>query len=455
MTAHASIAAPEKRARFRPFSRESLLLAAILAGVPNLIFLIVMPFYIAERLLAPLLYFAAGMLALVLPRRSAYLLMPVAAAVDLGLIIVTAFHLKLSTALDSLRFMGEIDPAASFFYVAIVATMLATALFAAWLLERFRGRVRGASPTPAAALALALMLLDWHANFPFIESTDPDLPFESAVGASGLDADAVAARGNNLLIVLVEGMGAFASAEDRDRIGAPLRAAAARHGYRFESGTSAYSGSTTGAESRELCGRWGDYQDYLPAARYDCLPRRLANRGYETIAYHGYMAAMFDRGRWFPHIGFTRLNFQEEIERDHGALVPSRCGSVFHGLCDEEVAELVRRELVAPASRPKLVYWLTLNSHVPFVPRANPALACDAAAPPFGNRTVCQLGDYWLDVVQRVARIAGDPALPPTDILIVGDHHTPLWERAAKNRFVLNRVDWFLLRAPRARRDRN
>ncbi|HKR25294.1 MAG TPA: sulfatase-like hydrolase/transferase, partial [Allosphingosinicella sp.] len=384
-----------------------------------------------------------------------FLLMPIAAAADLGLIIVTAFHLKLATALDSLRFMGEIDPAASLFYMAVVAVMLVTALLAAWLIERFRGRLRGASPTPAAAAALLLMLLDWNANFPFIESTNPDLPFESAVGASGLDAEAVAARGNNVLIVLVEGMGAFASAEDRDRISAPLRAAAARHGYRFESGTSAYSGSTTGAESRELCGRWGDYQDYLPERAYDCLPRRLANRGYETIAYHGYMAAMFDRGRWFPHIGFTRLNFQEEIERDHGALVPSRCGSVFHGLCDEEVAELVRRELVAPAARPKLVYWLTLNSHVPFVPRANPALACDSAAPPFGNRTVCQLGDYWLDVVQRVARIAADPALPPTDILIVGDHHTPLWERAAKNRFVLNRVDWFLLRAPRARGDRN
>ena len=447
------IAKPKRSASFRPFSRESLLLAFVLAGVPNLFFLVVMPFYIAERLLAPVLYFAAGMLALVLPRRSAWLLMPLAAAADLGLIIVTAFHLKLSTALDSLRFMSAIDPAASAFYVAIVAMMLATALFAAWLLERWRPRLRAASPTPAALGALLLMLLDWHANFPFIESTDPDLPFESAVGASGLEAGAVAARGNNLLIVLVEGMGAFASAEDRDRLSAPLRAAAARGGYRFQSGTSAYSGSTTGAESRELCGRWGDYRDYLAAARYDCLPRRLADRGYETIAYHGYMAGMFDRGRWFPHIGFTRLHFQEEIERDHGALVPSRCGSVFRGLCDEEVAELVRRELIAPSRRPKMVYWLTLNSHVPFAPRPNGTLDCDAAAPPFGNRTVCQLGDYWLDVSRRVAEIAADPALPPTDILIVGDHHTPLWQRSAKNRFVLNRVDWFLLRATRTRSD--
>jgi sulfatase-like protein len=450
----ATLIAPAKHAsRFRPFSRDSLLLAAILVGVPNLAFLIVMPFYIAERLLAPILYFAAGMLALVLPRRSAWLLMPMAAAADLGLIIVTAFHLKLATALDSLRFMGQIDPTASLFYVAVVGMMLAAALLAAWLVERFRGRLRTASPSPAALGALLLMLLDWHANFPFIESTDPDLPFESAVAASGLSAEAVAARGNNVLIVLVEGMGAFAASEDRDRLSAPLRAAAARHGYRFESGTSAYSGSTTGAESRELCGRWGDYQDYLPARAYDCLPRRLAQRGYETIAYHGYMAEMFDRGRWFPHIGFTRLGFQAEIERDHRALVPSRCGSVFHGLCDDEVAEVVRRELIAPSARPKMVYWLTLNSHVPFVPRANGALDCNAARPPFGNRTVCQLGDYWLDVSRQVARIAADPALPPTDILIVGDHHTPLWERAAKNRFVLNRVDWFLLRAPRARRD--
>ncbi len=438
---------PKARREFRPVTRESLLLAAILVGVPNLFFLVVMPFYIAERLLAPVLYLVAGMASLILPRRSAYVLLPLAAAADFGLIVMTAFHLKLTTALNSLRFLAEIDPTASAFYVALVVTMLATALLAAWLIERFRMTVRAASPTPAALAALLLMLLDWHANLPFIEANRRDLPFESAVTASGMDAEAVAARGNNVLIVMVEGMGAFASAEDRALISAPLRAAAAQAGYRFTSGSSAYSGSTTGAESRELCGRWGDYVDYLPARAYSCLPRRLAERGYETISYHGFDAAMFHRGHWYPNIGFTRMNFRPEIERDHEALVPSRCGSVFRGLCDGELARVVGRELKAPSERPKFVYWLTLNSHIPFVPHPSGRLGCGSAAPPFGNRTVCRLSEYWREVTEEVAAIAADPALPPTDILIVGDHHTPLWERAAKNRFVLGRVDWFLLRA--------
>lgn len=444
----------ERRAgrAFRPVTRDSLLLAAILVGVPNLLFLLVMPFYIAERLLAPILYLAAGMAALALPRRCAYLLLPLAAAADLGLIVMTAFHLKLATAIKSIAFLGAIDPAASAFYVSLVATMLATALLTASLLERYRAQVRAASPTPAALAALLLMLLDWQANYPFIESHAEDQPFESAVGASGMGAEAIAARGNNVLIVMVEGMGAFASVEDRARLTAPLRAAAARRGYSFESGSSAYSGSTTGAESRELCGRWGDFADYVRRRAYDCLPRRLAERGWETVSYHGYGGHMFRRSLWYPNIGFTRMNFAGDIERAHGPLVPSRCGSVFRGLCDGEMARVVRAELLAPAERPKLVYWLTLNSHVPFVPHPRGRLGCGRDAPPFGNRTVCQLGEYWQEVMDEVARIAADPALPPTDILIVGDHHTPLWERSAKNRFVLGRVDWFLLRSQRIAR---
>jgi hypothetical protein len=358
--------------------------------------------------------------------------------------------LKLTTALASLRFISEIDPTASALYVAIVGAMLGSALLTAWLLERFRAQLRAASPTPAAIAVLALMLLDWNVNFPFVESNWEQRPFESATTATGLRADAVAARGNNLLIVLVEGMGAFAQSEDRDRISAPLRRAAAGR-FLLTSGTSAYSGSTTGAESRELCGRWGDYVDYLPARRDDCLPAQLASRGYETVSYHGFDAAMFHRRHWYPNVGFTRMNFADEIVRDHGDLVPMRCGTVFRGLCDDELAQVVRGELVAPSDQPKLVYWLTLNSHIPFVPMENGPLGCGQARPPFGNRTVCQLGEYWLEVMEAVARIAADPTLPPTDILVVGDHHTPLWERSAKSRFVLGRVDWFLLRSTRAR----
>lgn len=430
---------------FRPLSREAIELALIVSLLPNLLFLAAMPFFIAERLLSPLLYLAAGLFALVVPRWVAILLFLAAALIDLGLIVMVAFHLTLPTAIDSIRYLAAIDIGASAFYMAFGGAMLATTMLAAMLVTRARGRLRTASPLAATLLALALMLLDYRFNYPYIDTKTADVPFESAVAKSGLTAGAVAARGNNLLIVMVEGLGAFADPEDRAVLGDKLRAVTRSAPYRLVTGTSHYSGSTTGGESRELCGRWGDHRDYL-AGDHDCLPRQLARRGYETIAYHGFSAAMFDRDRWYPRIGFTRMHFEAQLARDHGDLLTRRCGSVFEGLCDDQLGAVVARELTTRSERPKLVYWLTLNSHIPFVAERDVQLGCAGDRPRIDNATVCALTEYWADVIDQVAVIATDPDLPPTDILIVGDHHTPFWERAAKDRFVLGEVDWFLLR---------
>ncbi|MBA3676942.1 MAG: sulfatase-like hydrolase/transferase [Sphingosinicella sp.] len=436
----------EPKASFRPFSRDALRLALVIGVLPNILFLLVMPFYIAERMLAPLLYLMAGLVSLRLPRWAAYPLFLMAALIDLGLIIMTAFHLPLGTALHSIRYMASLDIGASAFYLLVIAVVMATALLAAGLVNRQREMLRAASPSLATLIAGLFVLIDWQVNFPYIEGKVDGLPFESALSKSGFNAPAIAGRGNNLLIVMVEGMGAFAEPADRAQLADPLKKVTETSPFSFESGTSRYFGSTTGAESRELCGRWGDYQDYLGKRKHDCLPRRLAARGYETISYHGFSATMFSRGQWYPNIGFNRMHFAADIERDRGNMVPSRCGSVFSGLCDKELGSVVKREMLTPSDKPKMVYWLTLNSHVPFVPKKNGQFACTGSQPRIDNRTVCQLGEYWADVMDEVASIASDPNLPPTDILVVGDHHTPLWERTAKDKFALNKVDWFLLR---------
>lgn len=102
--------------------------------------------------------------------------------------------------------------------------------------------------------------------------------------------------------------------------------------------------------------------------------------------------------------------------------------------------------------RPKLVYWLTLNSHIPYVATKDGPLDCEApGTAAIDNRTVCELTELWAAVFDKVAKIAADPSLPATDILVVGDHHTPLWERAAKKRFTPGKVDWYLLRSSQTR----
>ncbi len=419
----------------------------LIAGlVPNGIFLVAMPFFIAQRLIAPLLYLLATAAALFLPPFCAYLLFLLVAAIDLGLIISIAFHLPLHTALDSVRFLSTIDVTASTFYVTTVTLTFTMPLLAALLLNRHREEIRFASPIPVALLAFALVGAELHFNLPYAAKAEPE--FDSAMTQNGLAADAIAARGNNLLVVLVEGLGAIANANEKALLSAELERAAASGNYTLTHGTTRYSGSTTAAESRELCGRWGDHLDYIHEnGPFDCLPRQLAEHGYATTAYHGYTSAMFARNIWYPKIGFEDLHFADELARDVPMLVPNRCGSVFEGLCDTEVAHAVRARLLAADKRPKLVYWLTLNSHVPFVAKPDGQLRCGTEEAAIANRTTCELTELWGDVFKSVASIATDPELPPTDILVVGDHHTPLWERDAKKRFILGSVDWYFLRS--------
>ena len=438
----------------RFFGRGALLFVLIVGLLPNLFFLAVMPFFIAERAISPMLYVTAAVASFFVPRLAVYVLFALVVVVDLGLIVMVAFHLPLAMAIDSLRYMATIDVAASGFYIAVVAINLSLALLSAWLFVRHRDEMRLASPLPVAFVALALMGADFRFNLPYVMKTVP--PFDSAVTQNKLDADAIAARGNNLLIVMVEGLGAFAEAAEREVLAGKLEWAAAAGSYTLTNGTTHYSGSTTGAASRELCGRWGDHRDYIAGSdNVSCLPWLLRKRNFETVAYHGYTSDMFERRDWYPKIGFGEMHFLEEMVRDSGERVVGRCGSVFRGLCDRDVAELVHERLLAPGETPKFVYWLTLNSHIPFVEKKDGGLACGSPAGVIANETVCKLTELWSDVFDGVAAIASDPRLPATDILVVGDHHTPLWERDAKGRFKLGEVDWYFLRSQKTRSDQD
>lgn len=432
--------------------RAALRLLLVVGLVPNGLYLAAMPFFIAERLISPLLYVLAAGAALLLPPFYAYILFLLVAAIDLGLIVLIAFHLPVSAALDSIRFLATIDVAASTFYLTIIAFNFGMALLAAWLLNRNRSELRRASPIPVVLFAFALVAADFRFNLPYFEKTTPE--FDSAVAQNGLEASAIASRGNNLLVVLVEGLGAFADPNERALLSGRLERATITGKYTLTHGTTRYSGSTTSAESRELCGRWGDHLDYISEhGPFDCLPRRLAGKGYTTVAYHGYTSEMFARDVWYPRIGFNELHFADDLARDVPTLVPNRCGSVFQGLCDAEMAKAVHARLAGPDSRPKLVYWLTLNSHIPFVAKKDGKLGCGTNVAEIANKTTCQLTELWGDVFDSVAAIAADPALPPTDILLVGDHHTPLWERDAKGRFTLGLVDWYFLRSSKTLRE--
>ena len=55
------------------------------------------------------------------------------------------------------------------------------------------------------------------------------------------------------------------------------------------------------------------------------------------------------------------------------------------------------------------------------------------------------MADGWVELLQSIARAWADPAMPPTEILIVGDHAPPLWYRQARDLFTPGEVSWFRL----------
>lgn len=428
------------------FSRPSLLFALFTAIVPNLLFVLASPFFIVSRLISPLLFLAAGIASLFVPAPLTYLLFFAAAAADMTLIVMIAFHLPFDVAMDSLKYAASIDPTASVLYVSVGSAVTATTALAAWLVNRHRAMLREASLIPALLIAGGFCVADFVWTQPYFQK--PDVGIDSARIQTGLSAEAIAERGNNLLIVTVEGLGAFAEPAERDLFKSILTENLPQGRYRVEDGQTYYSGSTTGAAARELCGRWGDYIDYLTgAASNDCLPKQLAAAGYETSAFHGFGTDMFQRDKWYPEIGFQKMAFMDELKSAQPDRFTQSCGSVFEGLCDADVGDAVHAALRADPDKHKFIYWLTLNSHIPFVKNETDSMGCRSEAPLIRNDTVCELSNLWAIVFDKVNAIAADPELAATDILVVGDHHTPLWERAAKDRFVLSKVDWFLLRS--------
>ena len=141
---------------------------------------------------------------------------------------------------------------------------------------------------------------------------------------------------------------------------------AIRARYDLSQGHNPYYVSTTAGEVRELCGRWGDYYDLVDRKDSDCMPARLANKGYATHAMHSFIGSFFERDQWYPNIGFQKTEFGPLlIER--GA---RNCGGVFAGACDRDVPKQMA-DMLKKATKPTFLYFLTVNTHLPVPPGMN------------------------------------------------------------------------------------
>lgn len=249
---------------------------------------------------------------------------------------------------------------------------------------------------------------------------------------------------DRVVLVIVESMGLPVDSAVEALQRAALSAPRVQSRYRLEVDTLPFHGSTVPGELRELCAlRASTVHPEADALPLDaCLPRRLGAHGYTSAAVHGFSGVFFHRSVWYPELGFHEVYLGGAVHRLTGE--GERCGLVFVGSCDADIAHWLGRRLREPRDR-QFVYWLTLNAHSPF-PAPDPALtevSCDAV--PHLEPDVCRLLGHHDLVLRALADAASAPGLGPTLFVIVGDHAPPFATRGSRRRFHPDVVPAYLL----------
>lgn len=350
---------------------------------------------------------------------------------------------ELMLALDHAR---RINFFASPLYVALIGAVAVTTIAALFLLSRRSKLIRGNVYVlfgAAAAFASLDYVTNVSAHYQFGSMFGRDKPVFSAADLSGFNA-AAGTNGRNVVVVLVESLGYMLDPAARARIAGPLYDTQITQKYTVTSGTATYYGSTTAGEMRELCDTRVFYADYVRKHAYSCLPMVLNKRGYVSLAVHGFSGGMFGREFWYPGLGFDKAIFGDKLSKETRRL----CGSAFHGVCDADLAPVIAKEAkqLGPADKPRLIYWLTLNTHIPVAPGdALTDFNCLGANNQFLQPTVCRMAELWHDLFGAVSKLALDPDIAPAEILIVGDHAPPLWSKRGRAEFAAGKVAWYRL----------
>jgi sulfatase-like protein len=364
-------------------------------------------------------------------------------AFDLVWTISVSFGLAPSELVTALDHAQHVHVFQSPLYGTLIGVLMVTSAATLWLLYRRETLLR-ANIVAMFAAALLFAGVDFVTNvsphYQFGAMLGRNVPIESAAAKSGFNGVA-GTDGRNVVLVMVEGLGYLTDPTARRQIDSPLFDTRITDKYRITEGSVVYYGSTTAGEMRELCDTREPYLEFSKTHGASCLPARLRTRGYATMAVHAFHHSMFERDEWYPVVGFDKEVFGEKLVKVTHRL----CGNAFRGVCDADLPPIIVQE-AAFSKKPKFIYWLTLNTHIPVAPgQALADFGCKKDAGIFRHVHVCEMAELWHDVFASVSKLALDPGIGPADILIVGDHSPPLWSRRARAQFEPGLVAWYRL----------
>lgn len=421
------------------------------ALLPNLLSLATLGSFIdvglPPRTAAIFLYATLAIVARRIPFVLTVVLFLGALSFDLIRTISMMFRLAPTELILALNLASRIDIFASPLYTALIAALVATTAASLYCLKQ-RARLLQANISVLFGLALTFAALDYATNhqfnYQFGSVFGKNAPMSSATEISGFRTEAGTGE-RNVVVVMVEGLGYLNDPEARQRIAAPLYDPEIARDYVLTEGKLVYFGSTTNGEMRELCNTRTFYSDYVYEHGNSCLPEILDKRGYTSIALHAFTGEMFERQDWYPKVGFKKELFGEQLLKRTGRI----CGSAWYGACDADLAPVIvdASRQAAGSGKPRFIYWLTLNTHIPVAPgQARTDFDCESEQNGFGHGTVCRMAELWHDVFRVVKTIALDPAVGPADILVVGDHGPPMWSKRGRAQFAEGQVAWYRLK---------
>ncbi len=358
------------------------------------------------------------------------------------------FNLNLSSLTYSIRFFLELKPGNAFEYIGVGAALILILGIVFKLMRRDTNFSRPALILAAGALFIGLAVVDIQMGKGmrghYKRLAPEGAAFTSATSDAGFYARADGTR--NLVLIIVESLGVPNGNAEMKRLLFKLYkdSPAVRGRYTLSEGQSLYYNSTTAGEVRELCGRWGDYYDLIETKDRNCFPAQLSRKGYDTIALHSFSSTFFQRGEWYPNIGFAKREFNDDLV----AAGARKCGGVFPGACDRDIPQQISAKLKA-AKKPTFLYWLTLNSHLPVPPGLNLDVDhCERISPILARDfpQICRQFNIWHDIDVQVVKEITAADFPETDILIVGDHMPPYFDRHHRTQFDPEHVPYLYLR---------
>jgi len=448
--------------------------------LPNISMSIASLFIFMNRPLIHVEYFLVAVCFVILPRMLAFSIMIALFAVDLFVSLAPGFYFELSGLVDALSGIGFLDLSATVLPLAPAVIGLIFSLLLIHYLEKRITKDRF-SGTIQTSMSLLVILLVFSADY-FLSPNNSNrttqsftkiniggsistillrsydasqseypLEFDSIDSATSRLFSAIS-NGDDLpkhiTLVLAESLSLYKDNSANALQLSPLADNAfIVENFNVEIGSVLFKGPTISGELRELCGirflATIPKPGSLPVS--DCLPKKLAEQGYKSIAVNGFFPSFFSTGRLYSELGFEEQYFINDIAT--ALTSPPLCGSTFRAVCDLDAARKLFTVKKANRDDKIFFYWLTFNGHLPIWEPEDvaPAIDCSASRATSKYDSICSSVRTNAFVMKILATKISEDAQRHSAYIIVGDHMAPFLRTDIRAELEAGKVPYIIL----------